>query len=109
MQCKKQTAPSNPFRVVPLFHLRCASGGLLADACSRAAQGQLSDRPYKVEHAPGCRIAFHGRVTRVLNDTAQRLQLKIHKQKTKQGVVKRVTDAYTVLVRGLCSKTTGIS
>ena len=27
----------------------------------------------------------------------------------KQGVVKRVTDAYTVLVRGLCSKTTDIS
>ena len=45
----------------------------------------------------------------MLNDTAQRLQLKIHKQKTKQGVVKRVTDAYTVLVRGLCSKTTDIS
>ena len=27
----------------------------------------------------------------------------------KQGVVKRVTDAHTVLVRGLCSKTTDIS
>jgi len=39
----------------------------------------------------------------------QRLQLKIHKTKMKQGVVKRVTDAYTVLVRGLCSKTTDIS
>jgi hypothetical protein len=39
----------------------------------------------------------------------QRLQLKIHKTKMKQGLVKRVTDAYTVLVRGLCSKTTDIS
>jgi len=37
------------------------------------------------------------------------LQLKIHKTKMKQGLVKRVTDAYTVLVRGLCSKTTDIS
>jgi hypothetical protein len=27
----------------------------------------------------------------------------------KQGVVKRVTDAYTLLVHGLCSKTTDIS
>jgi hypothetical protein len=62
-----------------------------------------------VEHAPGCRIAFHGRVARVVRDPAQRVQLKIHKTKTKQGVVKRVTDAYTVLVRGLCSKTTDIS
>ncbi len=62
-----------------------------------------------MEHAPGCRIAFHGRVSRVVHDPAQRLQLKIHKTKTKQGVVKRVTDAYTVLVRGLCSKTTDIS
>jgi hypothetical protein len=37
------------------------------------------------------------------------MQLKIHKKKLKQGVVKRVTDAYTVLVRGLCSKSTDIS
>ena len=44
-----------------------------------------------------------------MHDPAQRLQLKIHKTKTKQGVVKRVTDAYTGLVRGLCSKTTDIS
>jgi hypothetical protein len=39
----------------------------------------------------------------------QRMQLKIHKTKMKQGIVKRVTDAYTLLVRGLCSKTTDIS
>ena len=63
----------------------------------------------QVEHAPGCRIAFHGRTTRIIHDPMQRLQLKIHKTKMKQGLVKRVTDAYTVLVRGLCSKTTDIS
>ncbi len=72
----------------------------------------MSHEPFtilQVEHAPGCRIAFHGRVARIVHDPAQRLQLKIHKTKTKQGAVKRVTDAYTVLVRGLCSKTTDIS
>lgn len=45
----------------------------------------------------------------MIHDPAQRVQLKIHKTKMKQGVVKRVTDAYTLLVRGLCSKTTDIS
>jgi hypothetical protein len=52
---------------------------------------------YQVEHAPGCRIAFHGRVHRIIQDPLQRMQLKIHKTKMKQGIVKRVTDAYVPL------------
>lgn len=56
-------------------------------------------------HANTCRLAFHGRVSLASADPASALaQLKIARTKTREGVVDRMHDESTVIVRDLINK-----
>lgn len=59
-------------------------------------------------HANVCRIAFHGRLIELLSDQnyAETVlpKLKVFKERTKEGIVERSTDDYTVVCRGLFKK-----
>jgi len=59
-------------------------------------------------HQNSCRIAFSGRVLRLLQDkdyAANDLpRLKVFKAKRKEGIVERMTDPYTIIAKGLFRK-----
>ncbi|XP_076436674.1 selenocysteine-specific elongation factor-like [Babylonia areolata] len=63
-------------------------------------------------HANACRLAFHGRITELLEDTKYREtvlpRLKVFKMKSREGLVERVTDAYSVIGKNLFKKETNI-
>jgi len=59
-------------------------------------------------HANMCRVAFHGRLVEPFVDTnyadISLPQLKVFKNRCKEGVVERRVDEYTVICRGLFKK-----
>lgn len=63
-------------------------------------------------HLNICRIAFHGRLLLPVTEKNFKEtilpQLKIYKIKTRQGVVERMTDEYSVIVHSLFKKETNI-
>lgn len=50
-----------------------------------------------------CRIAFHGKVKHVICEDPKS-QVKLYKQKHKTGIVDRLLDNYTLIVKDLFSK-----
>jgi selenocysteine-specific elongation factor len=50
-----------------------------------------------------CRIAFHGKVKHVISEDPK-THVKLYKQKHKTGVVDRLLDNYTIIVKDLFSK-----
>lgn len=57
------------------------------------------------ESAPGCRIAFHGKVRRVLNEVDEegfeKTHLRVFKRKEKTGTIDRVVNDSEIIGRGL--------
>ncbi|KFM82139.1 Selenocysteine-specific elongation factor, partial [Stegodyphus mimosarum] len=62
-------------------------------------------------HANVCRLAFHGKILSVecnKQDNSILSQLKVLKEKTKEGVVDRMVNEYQIIVRDLFKKETNI-
>lgn len=63
-------------------------------------------------HSNTCRIAFHGCIVEAITDKAYAEstlpKLKVYKMKKKEGVVERVQDEYTVIVRSIFKKETNM-
>ncbi|CAH1265230.1 EEFSEC [Branchiostoma lanceolatum] len=63
-------------------------------------------------HANTCRLAFHGRLLEAVVDKNYSEtvlpKLKVFKNKSKEGMVERMTDEYTVIGRSLFKKETNI-
>ncbi|KAL8566632.1 hypothetical protein ACOMHN_049773 [Nucella lapillus] len=63
-------------------------------------------------HANVCRLAFHGRIVQMLGEAKYREtvlpKLKVFKMKSREGVVERVTDAYSLIGKNLFKKETNI-
>jgi hypothetical protein len=50
-----------------------------------------------------CRIAYHGKIKHIISEDPK-TQIKLFKQKQKTGVVDRLHDNYTIIVKDLFSK-----
>lgn len=64
-------------------------------------------------HANVCRIAFHGQMLEAITDIKYREtvlpKLKVFKNKSREGLVERVTDEYTIIGKALFKKETNLN
>lgn len=102
---KADAAPSAPVRQFAVLELErpvtCSNTSLVI--------GSKLDTDI---HSNICRIAFHGVLLEAITDPkyaeAVLPRVKVFKNKFKQGVVERKTDAYSVVCKGLFKKETNI-
>ena len=68
-----------------------------------ACQGQkLIGYKYDIDNDEKiCRIAFHGKIQAILNAEKK---IKLYKEKERKGVIDRVVDNYTLIVKDLFNK-----
>lgn len=64
-------------------------------------------------HANVCRIAFHGQMLEAITNVKYREtllpKLKVFKNKSREGLIERVTDEYTVIGKALFKKETNLN
>ncbi|GFO12241.1 selenocysteine-specific elongation factor [Plakobranchus ocellatus] len=90
------------FALVELEHpVTCASDALV-----------IGSRLDTDIHTSSCRIAFYGKIIEAISDTHYRKtvlpKMKIFKSKTREGLVERAPDRYTVIGKNLFKKETNL-